>query len=280
MRIRIRHEVRHGLEFSQRHATATIRLTPRSHVGQHVLRWSLDVLSDSRLYPQEDAFGNLAHTFSLEGPADSLTVIAEGEVETQDTNGIMRGTVERFPTSFFLRQTPLTEPSAEIVELAGQVAAQDEDDLGRLHALMGLIHDRFVESAEAGGAVAAAQVMKAEDGVSSSSLAHLFTAVARHLRIPARQVSGYVVDEEAGSAYREWVEGHAPKIGWVAFDCGRCLCATDAYVRLAVGLDALGVAPVRALGTLRESNASARDSFIAPRSGAGQWQASQSQSQS
>lgn len=280
MRIRIRHEVRHGLEFSQRHATATIRLTPRNHVGQHLLRWSLDVLSDSRLYPQEDAFGNLSHTFSLEGPMDDFTVIAEGEVETQDTSGIVRGAVERFPTSFFLRQTALTEPDAAIARLAGEVEALADDDLGRMHALMGVIHERVAEIPQAEGAVAAAAVLAAEEGVSSASLAHLFASAARHLRIPARQVSGYVVEEdEAGSAYREWVEGYAPKIGWVAFDCGRCLCTTEAYVRLAVGFDTLGVAPVRALGTLRQSSALARDVFAGPKGGAGQGQ-SQSQSQS
>ena len=36
-----------------------------------------------------------------------------------------------------------------------------------------------------------------------------------------------------------------PKLGWVAFDPANCICATDAHVRVAVGLDYLGAAPVR-----------------------------------
>ena len=36
-----------------------------------------------------------------------------------------------------------------------------------------------------------------------------------------------------------------PGLGWVGFDAVNCVCPTDAYVRVAIGLDALGAAPVR-----------------------------------
>jgi transglutaminase-like putative cysteine protease len=36
-----------------------------------------------------------------------------------------------------------------------------------------------------------------------------------------------------------------PKLGWVAFDAANGICATDAHVRVAVGLDYLGAAPLR-----------------------------------
>ena len=36
-----------------------------------------------------------------------------------------------------------------------------------------------------------------------------------------------------------------PDLGWVAFDPANGICATDAHVRVAVGLDYLGAAPVR-----------------------------------
>lgn len=35
------------------------------------------------------------------------------------------------------------------------------------------------------------------------------------------------------------------ELGWIAFDPVNCICATDAHVRVAVGLDYLGAAPVR-----------------------------------
>ena len=36
-----------------------------------------------------------------------------------------------------------------------------------------------------------------------------------------------------------------PDLGWVAFDAANGICATDAHVRVAAGLDYLGAAPVR-----------------------------------
>ncbi|OYW35268.1 MAG: transglutaminase, partial [Azorhizobium sp. 12-66-6] len=59
MRVRIYHQIIHKLEPGLRIATATIKLTPRNHEGQHIMRWPLDVQPDCRLYPHEDAFGNL-----------------------------------------------------------------------------------------------------------------------------------------------------------------------------------------------------------------------------
>ncbi len=272
MRIRIRHEVRHRLEPNLRTATATIRVTPRNHVGQHILRWSLDIVPDCRIYPQEDAFGNLTHTFSLEGPGEHITLLAEGEVETQDTSGIVRGTVERFPASFFRRQTDLTAPSEDLNALAAEVAKAAEDDLSRMHALMGLISERFEETEAEGPVPAAADVAEKLVGT-SAGLAQVFTSVARTLGVPARQVSGYAAEEGTRGAARQWAEVHLPKIGWVGFDAGRCLCATEAYVRLAVGLDSLGVAPIRALGVTGVVDVLAKDAQCAPRG-------SQSQTQS
>jgi transglutaminase-like putative cysteine protease len=81
-------------------------------------------------------------------------------------------------------------------------------------------------------------------------IAHIFIAAARHLDVPARYISGYfhradgVTDQEAGHAWAEvFVEG----LGWVAFDPTNGISATDAHVRVAIGLDYLGAAPIRGM---------------------------------
>jgi transglutaminase-like putative cysteine protease len=79
-------------------------------------------------------------------------------------------------------------------------------------------------------------------------LTHVFIAAARNLGIPARYVGGYfcrgdgVSEQEAGHA---WAEAFVPELGWVAFDAANGICGTDAHVRVAVGLDYLGAAPLR-----------------------------------
>lgn len=248
MRVRIYHQIIHKLEPGLRIATATIKLTPRNHEGQHIVRWPLDVQPDCRLYPHEDAFGNLCHTFSVEGPLEHITLLAEGDVETRDMTGVVRGTVERFPPSLFLRQTDFTMPDAQIEAMAAE-AVDADGPLAQAHALMGLIHEAIAEVPVESAAVArAAAAVLAEGAGTSGEIAHVFTSAARHLRIPARHISGYATQDDAPGTAREWAEVHVPKLGWVAFDCGRKVCATEEHVRVAVALDSLGVAPVRGTG--------------------------------
>ena len=44
--------------------------------------------------------------------------MVEGEVDTQDTSGVVVGTIERFPPSLYLRETPLTRLDPAIAEFA------------------------------------------------------------------------------------------------------------------------------------------------------------------
>src|SRR5262249_57696552 len=101
----------------------TLRLTPRNHDGQYVVSWRIDVAEDCRLDHHEDACGNITHTFTAEGTFTELGVTVDGEVETQDTNGIVRGAIERFPPSLFLRETPLTRPDPAILAFAREASA-------------------------------------------------------------------------------------------------------------------------------------------------------------
>ncbi len=64
------------------------------------------------------------------GRFSELSVEVDGEVETQNTNGIVRGTVERFAPSLFLRDTALTQADAAIRSFAQSV----RDAGGRRHA--------------------------------------------------------------------------------------------------------------------------------------------------
>src|SRR5499427_8225837 len=190
MRIRISHLTSYRYETPATSVIQMLRLTPRNHDGQYVARWRIDVSTDCRLDQHEDAFGNITHVFTAEGPFSELAVAVEGEVETRDTQGVVRGVVERFPPSFNLRTTALTTPDSNIAGFAA----------------------------------------------------------ARSLGVPARYVGGYFRrDDEASEqeADHAWAEAFVPALGWVAFDAANGLCATDAHVRVAVGLDDLGAAPLR-----------------------------------
>src|SRR5438094_6252523 len=105
MRIQISHLTSYRYDTPATGVIQMLRLTPRNHDGQYVARWRIDVSTDCRLDQHEDAFGNITHAFTADGPFSELSVAVEGEVETRNTQGIVRGTVERFPPSLYLRET-------------------------------------------------------------------------------------------------------------------------------------------------------------------------------
>lgn len=249
MRIRVSHETVYRYDAPPKGVIQTLRMTPRNHDGQYVVDWRIDVSADVRLDAREDAFGNITHAFTADGLIDTLRLQVEGEVETQDSHGVVRGTIEHFPPSLFLRTTPLTAPDAAIVALAREVAASGgADPLGLLHALLARLNREIAfDTDPTHVATTAAEAFALRRGV-CQDLTHIFIAAAREIGFPARYVSGYfhradgVVRQEAGHA---WVEAHIADFGWVAFDPANGICATDAHVRVAVGLDYLGAAPVR-----------------------------------
>src|SRR6266498_1122734 len=142
MRIRVCHEMAYRYDQPAIGVIQTLRLTPRNHDGQYVVDWRIEISEDCRLDHHEDAFGNVTHTFTAQGPFSELVVTVDGEVDTRDTHGVVRGTIERFPPSLYLRETALTRPDPAIVELAREVhaAAGGGSALDLAHRLLERIH--------------------------------------------------------------------------------------------------------------------------------------------
>jgi transglutaminase-like putative cysteine protease len=211
--------------------------------------WRIHISADCPLIGQEDAFGNLTHTFSTDSPVDELVVRVEGEVDTDDTQGIVRGAIERFPASLFLRETPLTQADDSIAQFATQsVNGAGKDELTRMHALLSSLNRIIIfDTDPTHVATTAAEAFALKRGV-CQDITHIFIAAARSLGIPARYVSGYfhridgVVEQDAGHA---WAEAYIPDLGWVGFDATNGISTTEAHLRVAVGLDYLSAAPVR-----------------------------------
>jgi transglutaminase-like putative cysteine protease len=249
MRLRIAHRNVYHYDPPAAGVIQVLRLTPRNHEGQYVVRWRIDVSADARLAGHEDAFGNLTHVFSADGPFSELSVEVDGEVETQNTNGIVRGTVERFAPSLFLRDTALTQADGAIRSFAQSVrGGTGSDTLTELHALLDGLYEEMAHIAdETDGAANAAEAFARKRGL-PRDLSHIFIGAAHSLGIPARYVAGYYYADDAASALaagHAWTEAAVPGLGWVAFDPAHGFCPTDAHVRVAIGLDSLGAAPVR-----------------------------------
>ena len=248
MRIKVRHETRYSYATPANSALQLLRMTPRPHDGQFVRRWRVEVDADARLDKSEDAFGNITHMVFVSGPVASVLISITGEVDITDTAGMIRGSVERQPARLYLRQTSLTETSAEIADFARNLMpAGPETQLDSLHRLTGQLHDRMeFRIGSTTTTTTAGQAFAAKSGV-CQDFAHIFIAAARVLGVPARYVGGYylrtdTIDQGAGHA---WAEAFVDNFGWVGFDPAQGLCVTDRYVRVAIGCDYLDASPVR-----------------------------------
>jgi transglutaminase-like putative cysteine protease len=247
MRIRIVHSTVCRYDPPATGAIQVLRLTPRNFEGQHVVRWRIDVTPDARLAAHEDAFGNLTHVFTLDGPLRELRIEVDGVVETQNSDGMVRGTVERFPTSLFLRDTALTQADPAIGQFAQAARAEsDSQTLAVLHALLQRLHAEIKYDPDSNQLAAGAAETFIRKCGGASDLTHLFIGAAHSLGIPARFISGYYRQEDCvEQSGHAWAEAYVPDLGWVGFDAANGFCPTDAHVRVAVGLDTLGAAPVR-----------------------------------
>jgi transglutaminase-like putative cysteine protease len=247
MRIRIHHQTTYSYDRPAQSMVQLLRLTPRDHEGQYVRRWRIDLDEGGVLRQREDAFGNILHVLSASGRFSTFTLAVDGEIETQDTAGVVRGAVERFPPELYLRETALTQPDAAIADFA-RGTAKGAGDLARLHELLaGLARQMTFEIGATDAATTAAQAFEQKRGV-CQDLAHVFIAAARVVGIPSRYVSGHLLrgdgsgEQEAAHA---WAEAYVGELGWVGFDPANGISPTDAYVRIGTALDYLGAAPVR-----------------------------------
>src|SRR5262245_27786909 len=141
MRIRISHRTSYHYDAPATGVIQVLRLTPRNHDSQYVARWHIDLSADCRLDQHEDAFGNITHVFSADGPFNDLVVSVEGEVETRNTDGVITGTIERFPPSLYLRETALTASDQAIKDFA-EIARADAPGNGLtvLHLMLSRLH--------------------------------------------------------------------------------------------------------------------------------------------
>jgi len=251
MRILISHVTTYHYDTLPNGVTQLLRLTPRNHDGQYVVAWRIDLSQDCQLHQHEDAFGNITHSFTAEGPFRELSVAVDGEVETQDTHGLVNGAVERFPPALFLRETALTQADAVIADFAETLRAgtgQGGDTLALLHMLLNELNREITfDTSQTQAATTAAEAFALRRGV-CQDFTHIFIAAARQLGIPARYIGGYFFRADGATAQdagHAWAEAHVESLGWVGFDPTNGICTTEAHVRVAMGLDYLGAAPVR-----------------------------------
>ncbi|MEO5772958.1 MAG: transglutaminase family protein [Sphingomicrobium sp.] len=246
MQLNVLHRTSYRFTRPLTNAIQLLRLTPTSCLTQTVLDWRIDVGCDARLRETHDGYGNCVHMLYVDDPVSELVITATGRVITENRAGVVEGLANDLPHEVFLRSTALTAPEDGLRALAAEVLGSATDPLSRLHALNALIQQRMTfDPGVTGTATPAAKSYEARRGV-CQDFAHIFIAGARLCEIPARYVSGHLFrkDDSAQDAGHAWAEAWVPALGWIAFDPAHGICADDAYIRIAAGLDYGDAAPV------------------------------------
>lgn len=277
MRMTIRHLTRYSYEPDAALAALRLKLWPPRSASQSPVDWRVTINGDAIEPIVTDAQGDRVALWHAYSPTRRIDIVAEGQVETADTAGVLKELAQRAPPGVFLRDTALTRRSDTIRELAA--GTPEGNTLSRLHALSEAVHGAVdYRSGVSDVTTTAAEALALGAGVCQDQ-AHVFIAAARALDIPARYVVGYLHDpdrDEPAEETHAWAEAHVPGLGWTGFDITNQLCPTDFYVRLCCGLDAADAAPVR--GTVMGGAEESLEVEIAVEGAAGQSQQQQQQS--
>jgi transglutaminase-like putative cysteine protease len=260
MRLTIDHHTRYSFSEPQARVVQLLRMTPSDYAAQTVMDWRIDVDCDARLREGRDGYGNITTMLYVDGPISAIVVKVRGEVLTDDNDGVVSRGAEPLPPLFFMRTTPLTEPSAAIAALARGAVNGSAIDRAAALALTSAVNQAVaVRTGRTAKTLTAGDVLMRGEG-SVRDCAHVLIAAARSAGVPARLVSGHCLDGPNAASHSSahcWAELYVKDFGWVALDPTTNRCVGETYVRVAVGLDASDSTPLS--GTRRGGGIEALD---------------------
>jgi transglutaminase-like putative cysteine protease len=239
------------------------RVHPRSDSNQHCLAFSLSVSPRCRVFTYRDHLGNNVHHFNIPGEHTQLVVIAESVVEQQPMPDVPRFLSldawsaldqmidagdywEMLLPSTFAVETPA------LIDLAAKLDVVRRDDpLMLVHELNERLFNYFEyvpRSTRVDSPID--ETILSGRGV-CQDFAHTMIALLRHVRIPARYVSGYLYrsreDRSTPDVTHAWVDVLLPHLGWVGFDPTNNLIAHHRHIRTAIGRDYADVPPTHGI---------------------------------
>lgn len=260
MRLSICHSTTYRFDQPITYALQRVRLHPKDSAGQAVGSWTMDVENGSCVLDYRDHHNNLVSLVAVTPGSVEVVIACHGDVTTADNNGVTGVHNSYVPLWLFKRETPRTVVTPLIRSFCAelrQMFRNSTSEVEWMHAASGAILDRVAyTTGKTDAATTASDALLLGRGVCQDH-AHVLITCARHLGLPARYVSGYLliddrVDQDAGHA---WAEVHLSGLGWVGFDVSNGICPDDRYVRVATGLDYQDAAPVtgRVIGATDES---------------------------
>ncbi|TFG64994.1 MAG: transglutaminase family protein [Nitrospirales bacterium] len=246
-----------------------LRLTPRSHPRQHVLRSTVVIDPVPSVRSEgKDYFGNPLTHLTIQTPHPALVVEAQTLVDVVNPDPIhvdqslpwdrvtqqLQGSTE--PAMLYAQQFLYDSPYVTIDDDTYDFVRECFPP-GRpiLAGVMDLTSRIFREFTYEGGVTEVStpvkDVLTARKGV-CQDFAHLEIAALRSLGLPARYISGYLLTHPhegqeklvGADASHAWLSTWCPDLGWVDFDPTNNCIPSEEHITLAWGRDYGDVSPI------------------------------------
>lgn len=269
---RVQYEVVHETTYNYAYLVANghhlAHLTPRNTASQAVLTHTLEFdPAPVEQHTGRDFFGNYCHSALINVPHDYLRVTSISRVRVQAPH--LDAALVQQPWETALRTSIYSVEPLEIADMrlpSPGVACLPESATyarhfftpGRswLDAMMDLtqhIKKEFTYdplATDVGTAVA--EVFGHRRGV-CQDFTHVMLSCLRSLQLPARYVSGYILNEPlpgakkliGSDASHAWVETYLPEAGWIGFDPTNGKLADVEFITVGWGRDYSDVTPLR-----------------------------------
>lgn len=251
MKLEIVHSTRYRYSGPIAETVMEVRLQPMNGNGQRCLEFDLDVSSGIKARTYRDGYGNNVHYFNVVRPHTRLIITSRSVVDTGVELDADPG--EELVQDFLRFRSPVKDVPG-VRELARRHPIADplsrpaiEKALDELTMTISreFAYDRAVTNVYS----SVDEVLDLKAGV-CQDFAHLFSAVARAMGVPARYVSGYIHTPGGGgasSASHAWAEAWVPGRGWLGYDATHPVRTGENHVRVAVGRDYTDAAPTRGI---------------------------------
>jgi transglutaminase-like putative cysteine protease len=213
------------------------------------------------LYLDHD--GNTVHHFNVPGRHSHLALTAEALVDCTPPPAVPDrldpGAWERIDARAasgefweLIAPSQFAKKTDALFEFARSIGlTRGDDPLATLRRLMTEMYERFEYSPRSTRVDSEIdEALFARRGV-CQDFSHIFIALARHLGVPTRYVSGYLFNDtltanrSSDGATHAWAEALMPDVGWVGFDPTNNLIAGEGHIRVALGRDYADVPPTR-----------------------------------
>jgi transglutaminase-like putative cysteine protease len=264
MHYSIRHITRFRYSSPVRQSVMELRMQPRSEGPQALRSFQIVTNPRAQLYAYTDHLGNAVYHFNVLRQHEELRIETQAIIEMSAHKPVPDAAdplewsrfndynlgadhFDLMEESKFARSSPALLAFMEAHGLVEPVG----DPLTALRHLCTRLFEAFDYEIGITDAYSPIDVAIGQKRGVCQDFAHIMIAIARHWKIPARYVSGYLhhargdKDRSGDDATHAWVEAYLPSLGWIGFDPTNNIPGGERHIRVAVGRDYADVPPTR-----------------------------------